>query len=441
MINKNDESKKIRLYVKLIIGLLIIGGMISLIVTFFIFKTASKKASEKWHEKKIIGGDMDYQLYWSMSLISSGLGDIGEYLDTASRIKEDDYESWHKEWYKTAERMRAHADKSLEGGHNVSAGEAYLRAAAYYRLADFYYAIDPDNPGYLESAKKCERYFIKGMKLISAPMEVVEIPYQNTTLRGYFFRSSDAEEDVPVIIVEPGFDAWAEEMVFVALAANKRGYHCLLFNGPGQGMIVREKNLKFKPDWETVITPVVDYVITISGVNPEKIALMASSMGGALATRAVAYEHRINSCILSPGYYDLYDAFLGALPEKLVKLITKYPEVFDKLMISYLKKSWELSHAIYVFGVDKPSELATGSKLYRYQDDIKKIRCNVLIMDGTAEEILGKGQPKKLFEKLECPKTYMQFTSEDVAELHCQVGALNFANERMFDWLDDNLKK
>jgi hypothetical protein len=108
-------------------------------------------------------------------------------------------------------------------------------------------------------------------------------------------------------------------------------------------------------------------------------------------------------------------------------------------MQSYLKKSWGFSHAMYVFGVEKPSELAKGAQNYRYENDIGKIKCNMLIMDGTAEEVLGAGQPKKLYDDLKCPKTYMLFTSEDVAELHCQVGALNFANERMYDWLDDHL--
>src|SRR5215204_1014546 len=45
--------------------------------------------------------------------------DIGECLSTAYRIKEGDFESWHQEWLKTAERVNKYADESLAAGHTV----------------------------------------------------------------------------------------------------------------------------------------------------------------------------------------------------------------------------------------------------------------------------------------------------------------------------------
>ena len=57
--------------------------------------------------------------------------DIGECLSTAYRIKEGDFESWHEEWLKTANRVHKYADNSLASGHKVSAREAYLRASNY----------------------------------------------------------------------------------------------------------------------------------------------------------------------------------------------------------------------------------------------------------------------------------------------------------------------
>ena len=46
--------------------------------------------------------------------------DIGECLSTAYRIKEGDFESWHQEWLKTAERVNKYAYESLAAGHTVS---------------------------------------------------------------------------------------------------------------------------------------------------------------------------------------------------------------------------------------------------------------------------------------------------------------------------------
>jgi hypothetical protein len=35
----------------------------------------------------------------------------------------------------------------------------------------------------------------------------------------------------------------------------------------------------------------------------------------------------------------------------------------------------------------------------------------------------------------------MLFTEEDSASEHCQVGAGGIATQRLFDWIDENLKK
>jgi len=397
------------------------------------------RRSSKWYERQVIGDEMDYQFYWAMSLIPSGMGDLGECLDTASRIKDGDYESWYREWNSTAERMRGNAETSLARGHAISAGEALLRAAAYYRMADFYFAFNPSDPRYMSVARKCAESYAKAIELQSIPMKVVDIPYEKTTLRGYLFFSSKARGPAPTILVQPGFDAWAEELTYVALAAVKRGYNCLLFNGPGQGMSIREGNLAFRPDWEAVVTPVVDFISRIPQVDPGRIALMGSSMGGALVTRAVEFEHRIKACVFSPGCCDLYDALLGAMPKFLLSVAKANPDGFDRAVKPLLKKSWGFSQAMYVFGAGKPSELIELARKYRYRDDLGKITCAALVMDGTAEDVLGPGQPKEMYDLLTGPKTYMLFSAKDVGDLHCQVGALDLANERMFDWLDEHM--
>ena len=52
------------------------------------------------------------------------------------------------------------------------------------------------------------------------------------------------------------------------------------------------------------MTPVVDYALNRpEEIDPKRIALMRISMGGYLAARAVAFEHRIAACILNDGVY------------------------------------------------------------------------------------------------------------------------------------------
>ena len=39
----------------------------------------------------------------------------------------------------------------------------------------------------------------------------------------------------------------------------------------------------FRPDWENVVGPVLDYARTLPGVDGERVALWGLSMGGLLA--------------------------------------------------------------------------------------------------------------------------------------------------------------
>jgi hypothetical protein len=81
-----------------------------------------------------------------------------------------------------------------------------------------------------------------------------------------------------VLIAMTGFDGTAEELYFeIGAAALRRGYHILVFEGPGQGGVLREQDLYFRPDWEKLITPVVDYLLTKPGVDVSRIALIGYS--------------------------------------------------------------------------------------------------------------------------------------------------------------------
>ena len=47
-----------------------------------------------------------------------------------------------------------------------------------------------------------------------------------------------------------------------------------------------------------------------------------------------------------------------------------------------------------------------------------------------------KGEPQRLYDALTCPKEFILFTAEEGAGLHCQMGAMLLAHQRIFDWLD-----
>ena len=54
-----------------------------------------------------------------------------------------------------------------------------------------------------------------------------------------------------------------------ARAGIERGYNVLTFDGPRQYGPLHPERLPFRMDWETVITPVVDFALSLPGVDPE----------------------------------------------------------------------------------------------------------------------------------------------------------------------------
>ena len=69
-----------------------------------------------------------------------------------------------------------------------------------------------------------------------------------------------------------------------------------------------------RPDWEKVVTPVIDYALTRPEIDPERIVLVGWSLGGFLAPRAAAFEHRIAALIADPGQGDQRDEIVPLLP-------------------------------------------------------------------------------------------------------------------------------
>jgi dienelactone hydrolase len=180
-------------------------------------------------------------------------------------------------------------------------------------------------------------------------------------------------------------------------------------------------------------------------VDPKHIALMGISMGGYLAARAAAFEHRIGACILYNGVFDGYDALASSLPKSLLTAIENgnreiVNTVFDILMESDANIKFNMKHGMWTTGANSPFELITNSKIYTIKDIAQDIKCPTLVLEAEKDDSFP-GQPKKVYDALKCPKKYILFTSQEGAEEHCQCGAPALSNQRIFDWLDETFAK
>ena len=387
--------------------------------------------------------EFSFQFLRVLGVSIAGGSDISECLMTAYRIKERDFESWYREWRKTAEQVHKIADSCAKKGHGVSARDAYLRASGYYRSAEFFLHGDTSDPRIHETSLLSRECFKNALPYFATPVESVEILYENTTLPGYFFAPDKSGTPRPTIIFNTGFDGTAEELYFIHVTeALKRGYNALTFEGPGQGSVIREQRIPFRPDWENVVTPIVDYLVSRPDVVPEKIVIEGISMGGYLAPRAVAFEHRLAACVANGGVFEADFTKRPEYTQEMLEMLYQQPEEFDALMREAAEQNtsykWAMEHGMYVFGAKTPHEWLIKSTKFTMKECVDMVSCPVLVIDVENEQAF-KSKAKMLFDALKCEKTWMYFTKEEGAEEHCQVGAGFVASQRIFDWIDETL--
>jgi predicted alpha/beta-fold hydrolase len=383
----------------------------------------------------------DGQLLRALGYVYYGGADISECMTTARRITDGDFESWYTEWYRTAERVYAEAEASRAAGHSVSARQGYLRSSNYFRTSSIVLFGTPVDPRLVEAFDRQTEAFRKAASLFSLPVEFIQIPYEDTTMPGYFYRVDDTRAPRQTLIVTGGYDGTVEEAYFaIAAAGLRRGYNCLCFDGPGQGGMLIKQQRYFRPDWENVVRPVVDYALRRPEIDPKRIALYGGSWGGYLAPRAATGEHRIAACIADPGQFDMIMAFKRRLPlpkEVLDQLPDVDPAVlqpiFDHVM-SNPTSAWPFKRGLWVHGVDTLFDLLHIYTQYSLVDVAQQITCPTLVCQAESDPVAALAP--QLYEALTCPKRFVLFTNEEGAGEHCEAGARSLFDQRAFDWLD-----
>jgi hypothetical protein len=393
--------------------------------------------------------DADFQFGFEIALGAAyyGASDVGEVLVTAERIKDKDADAWVKEWTATGEKAEAAMRDAAAAGRQVSALAHARHAATYFATA--LYAIDHSK----ESASKLERW----RRLRACWDQIVdlsggdrlEIPYEDTTLPGFFFRAPDADpgEARPVVVVNNGSDGPTSHMwVQGGAAAAARGYHWMTFDGPGQQAALFEQGIPFRPDWEAVLTPVVDVLARRDDVDAARLAVIGVSQAGYWVPRALAFEHRFAAAVADPGVVDVSTSWTEHLPKSMREELDNgerdkfdrnmhIGEIFDKSAKALLAFRGEP----YGLKSDSPYDLYKAVDAYRLGDDeINKIDTPLLITDPEGEQF-WPGQSQQLFDRLNGDKELAHFKEADGAGRHCEPLAPAQRDARVFDWLDGYL--
>lgn len=206
---------------------------------------------------------------------------------------------------KTADRLYGFAESCLKDGFKTSASESFLRASNYYRTAEFYLNYGCDKDFMIKVNELSTKSFNLAVQYGPYDIKPVEIPFENTSLPGHFYNAH--LKNAPTVIAISGNDGTKEELYGIGISALSHGMNCLTFDGPGQGEAIRRRNIPFRYNYETAVTPAVDFLLNnlpADSIDPKKIVLWGESLGGYFAPSAATFEKRICACVANGGLYD-----------------------------------------------------------------------------------------------------------------------------------------
>ena len=401
----------------------------------------SHKGTQYWFNDRAY----HFQALRALQYAPFGAADANEVLVAVSNTTEGDIESWYHSWYTMAQSVER-MGKSYQDG--IDKAHALLRASNYYRTAEFF--LHGGDPRRKSTWKLHTEHFEAALDLLGVRREHLRIPYEGKHLNAVFYPAKDPPDLTQPLLV--GFNGWdgtiTEKYFSLVPAGTRRGYNILVYEGPGQGSVLREQGLRFTPEWHKPNSTVLDYFIDRYG-TPRKIVLLGASLGAILVMEAAAKDKRVDGAVALGVMYDALDVSLHKVPGVIKWLYENGHRKTLNLAMRQAAKSdavvaWGLNHAEWTMGIKDETGSLDALKQYHLRDVINDITCDVLLTQGQNDHfgILADqmGKTKRGLKNARSV-TDVVFKQGEGGEEHCQIGAILQMQAELFKWIDSKFKQ
>jgi pimeloyl-ACP methyl ester carboxylesterase len=240
--------------------------------------------------------------HWRSRFIANGI-DVNDFGDTVAKTTE--WKDWASNWRAVGQMHEALGREAQEHGRDLTAAQAFQRAAWCYHLGKFLWFEDLEL--HAELRNRSVSLYREALPHLDPPAERLEIPFEGRFIPGNLRRPRTAGRP-PLVILVPGLDSSKEELFAMEEDFLRRGMATLTIDGPGQS----ENSVHFamRPNWETVITPLLDQLAHDDvGVDLDRVGLVGISMGAIYGARAAAHERRLRAVVGLAGPYNLGDCW------------------------------------------------------------------------------------------------------------------------------------
>ncbi|MCP3279628.1 alpha/beta fold hydrolase [Clostridioides difficile] len=312
-------------------------------------------------------------------------------------------------------------------------------AIAYYRMSEFFmYDGDPDKISVYKKATTLfynyySEYFSNGT------VQIFHVPYENITLPVMYAKAQGEVKDV--ILLHGGNDSYFEEFFFPMLYLASQGFDIYLFEGPGQGGVMRLQGKHFTYQWERPVKTILDYF------HLENITIVGASLGGFLAPRAAAFEKRIERVVAWSVFPNFLDIIVGSQPIKMQNLLRLLLKLKTKWLVNFIinqkMKSgdsmvvWGLKHGMYAYEASTPYEYFQKIKYYQIDSIAKNINQDILILGATQDHFIDYRTVGKEIDLLNNVRslTFRLMTEAEQASNHCNCGNSKLVLDTISNWI------
>jgi pimeloyl-ACP methyl ester carboxylesterase len=346
--------------------------------------------------------------------------------DAATRGEDAGTSDFLRAWTALTDQLVAQAEDAEKSGHIGTAGQLYFRATNYLCQAERMLAhSDPDR---LPTYRRVLELAQKAFDLQDTRITRVAIPYEGTTLPGYFSQAPATDRGpAPVVILVNGLDSTKEHQYssghWAELAA--RGISCLMLDHPGPGAARRVPPPPARIDTEAWASAAVDWLLSREDVDADRIGIVGWSLGGYYAPRAAAFEKRLALCVAWGANHNW-----GAVQRRRLEREGERP----------VPHYWE--HVLWVWGFEPGTDLqefAAFADDVNLEDVVENITVPFLVAHGQNDRQIPLDYAHRSYEQAtNSPKRDLRvFTPEEGATEHIGLDHLPHVSTFVADWVAD----
>jgi len=329
----------------------------------------------------------------------------------------------------------------IDLGDKAIAENRIENAIAYYRMSEFFmYDGDPDKKKYYTKATEMFYDYYQDI-FSSGQVKRFSVPYENIVLPVMMAKAKGEEKDV--ILLHGGNDSYFEELFMAMLYLAENGYTTYLFEGPGQGGVMRIQGKHFTYQWERPVKAILDYF------NLNDVTICGASLGGMLAPRAAAFEKRISRVIawsIFPNFRDVILSASNPSEEKAMKLAKWLIDhnfkwlintIFEKKAKSDEMIRWGLEHGKYAYEAKNAFEYAQKMNQYQIMNIADQITQDVLIVGANKDHFIPYTMIGDEINAMKNVRslTFRLFTDKEDACNHCNCGNVKLTLDTFMDWI------